>query len=319
MVKIHSIHIALKFLYVAVQIYKGFFCTMFSYKYTVLELMHAGCLGFKSYKTAKQLKGSSLFTYEDNELQINEKKSPAAPKKEAENKNEDAANIEEKRTYKLNKSYVKKKLFAFFNLKCTRKFCKFVTITFPCGTSDNTAHKLLNIFTTRLRKKYDFKDYLWVAERQKNDTLHFHMVINKFMPIKEINNFMRVSINNLIKKGEIERGNGDFLNYNGIDISKKIGTNLQMAKYMTKYITKNKTTSERLLNYCSISISRLFTSQVFTDTELQNLEDSALIKVNKNKIFGNDFIDFYGVKIIKQDIVFKELFEINEFIYNLQE
>lgn len=279
--------------------------------------MHAGCLGFKSYRSNKKLKGSSCFIYEDGEIQIPEKKEVASKKKKEKKEQIKIEKEETKRYYKINKSYIKKRMFAFFNLKATRRFCKFITVSYPEGTEDDTCHKLYNIFMTRIRKKYKFVDYVWVTERQQNGTLHFHMLVNRYLPIWEINNYMKIAINNLIEKNEIQYKNGDWLNYNGVDLSKKVGTTKAMAKYITKYVTKNTTTSTRLANYCSITVSRLFSSQIFTIEELEKLEYTDKIKINKNIFFSNEFIDYYLVEVKNLNFVFKELFKINEIIYNL--
>ena len=94
------------------------------------------------------------------------------------------------RTYKLNKPKIRRKINAFFNLRATREFCAFYTITFPAGISDDDAYRLFNIWQTRCRKAFGLSSFLWVAERQKNGTLHFHLLTNSRMPIKEVNGFM---------------------------------------------------------------------------------------------------------------------------------
>jgi hypothetical protein len=38
--------------------------------------------------------------------------------------------------------------------------------------------------------KAGLSTYLWVAERQKNNTIHFHLLTNDFMEIRIVNEFM---------------------------------------------------------------------------------------------------------------------------------
>ena len=116
---------------------------------------------------------------------------------------------------------------------------------------------------------------------------------------------MRVSINNCIKSGKIGRNNQEYLNYNGVNISKNISTNATISNYMTKYMTKNQTTAYRLLSYCSQSISALFTSQIITEEQLDIYEQRGSIEKEPQIFFRNDFIDFYLFKFSKEKEEFR--------------
>lgn len=288
---------------------------MFKFQYTVLELINSGLLAHKTSFNPDRFRGSASFKYENEEVYI---KKELKTKKDICDKKENKRTkevTEEKKLHRLNKSFVKRKLFAFFNLNKTRKFCKFWTITFPAGTQDDICYKLFNLWLTRCRQNCELKDYLWIAERQKNDTIHFHLCLNIYMPIKIVNEYMRISINNCIKSGEIKRESKDFLNYNGVNVSKNIKSNTTIAKYMTKYMTKNETTGYRLLSYCSQSISALFTSQIITEKQLEMYEQRGSIEKEPQIFFRNDFIDFYLFKFSKEKEEFAELFALNESIY----
>lgn len=63
-------------------------------------------------------------------------------------------------------------------------FLTFVTLTLPSKQmhDDNFIKRhLLDKFITILRKKYNVKLYLWVAEPQVNGNIHFHILIDKFI------------------------------------------------------------------------------------------------------------------------------------------
>ncbi len=100
---------------------------------------------------------------------------------------------EEKKSYRLNKSKVKKKCHALSRLEKSKKFLAFYSISFPVGLPDENAYKIFNTWLTRCRRNSGLKTYLWVAERQKNGTVHFHLLTNDFMPIKQVNDYMTVN------------------------------------------------------------------------------------------------------------------------------
>ena len=133
------------------------------------------------------------------------------------------------------------------------KMLYFWTITFPENTTDDTAYILLNKWLTRLRTEKMLKEYLWVGERQENNTIHFHMVINQKMNVQKANKYMRASIMHRINKGEIIYDRIAAMRYNGVDIAKdrktKRVTNFakqnkekSLSNYLTKYVTKNNRT-----------------------------------------------------------------------------
>jgi len=92
-----------------------------------------------------------------------------------------------KRVYRLNKSKVRKKCYAMCRLKKSKEFMAFYTITFPQGLTDELCYKLFNTWLTRCRKSAGLTSYLWVAERQKNGTIHYHLLTNDYMKIGEVN------------------------------------------------------------------------------------------------------------------------------------
>lgn len=65
----------------------------------------------------------------------------------------------------------------------------FVTLTLPSRQihSDNQIKsELLNQFLIEIRKRYRVKNYIWRAEKQKNGSLHFHILVDKFIPYQEL-------------------------------------------------------------------------------------------------------------------------------------
>lgn len=60
----------------------------------------------------------------------------------------------------------------------------FVTLTLPSKQQHSDQYikrNLLNSWLTTMRSKYNMKAYVWKAEAQENENLHFHITTNRFM------------------------------------------------------------------------------------------------------------------------------------------
>lgn len=232
----------------------------------------------------------------------------------------------EKKKYKLNKVKVRSKIYAFANVAKSRKKLNFWTITFPEGLKDKYCYKYFNTWLTRLRYECKLKSYLWVAEQQKNDTTHFHMIVNQYINVSTANTFMKETLLNGHKKKEYKYNLNAIENYNGVDIDKdrktkrvvnfaEIKRQKTLANYLSKYVTKNDTQHERLTWHCSRDISQLFTSAIITraNTKIFNV----LFEIDLyNPCFAVDFISGVYAKQ-PPEFIFHSLDEINEAIYSL--
>ena len=107
-------------------------------------------------------------------------------------KKEEAKKATDVRKLTMNKPKVKAKIIAFSRAKIGSLKMKFITITFPSGFSDALCMKCLNTWLTKLRSITSSFEYLWVAERQGNGTLHFHLFTKTFFNIRVINFHMAV-------------------------------------------------------------------------------------------------------------------------------
>lgn len=214
-----------------------------------------------------------------------------------------------KKTYKLNKKKIRKKCLAFGSLEQSKKFLGFYSISFPLGILDQIARKILNIFLTKLREKFNLNNYLWIAERQKNKTLHFHLLTNQKMPIKEVNKEMAKTIDYYVSKKQASWGNSSFEKYNGVDLSysgkktkfyenkksekkENFKKNIKfLTKYLTKYITKQNQEWEFLPQHYSRSISNLATGYLLDTEEAELFEKNVLRSLEIFNIYSNDFCD----------------------------
>ena len=166
--------------------------------------------------------------------------------------------------------------------------------------------------------------YLWVAERQKNGTLHFHLITNNFMPIKKVNEFMRQCLRTQFDKGDLNCKLKIIEKYNGVDVDnlyhskrKKNNTNRlskmdaqrKLSYYLTKYISKNNVKSERLPWHCSRDSSALFISINYED--VTDLEIAQLIADNPEAVttYSEEFFTVHYFKFVPDDFHFNDLTE----------
>lgn len=186
--------------------------------------------------------------------------------------------VEKKPKYKIDKKEVGHRIRGYLNQLSGEKLLYFWTITFPNNTTDDIAYILLNKWLTRLRQEKMLREYLWIAERQDNGTIHFHMVINQRMNVQKANRFMRASIMHCINKGEIQYSRTAAMKYNGVDICKdrktKRVTNFAkqnkqkaLSNYLTKYVTKNDGKFIHLAWHSSRGYSNIITAVRFTWNE----------------------------------------------------
>lgn len=199
-----------------------------------------------------------------------------------------APKVQKVNNYRINKKEVSHRIRGYLNQMRGEKMLYFWTITFPLSTTDDTAYILLNKWLTRLRQEKMLREYLWIAERQQNNTIHFHMVINQKMLVQKANKFMRASIMHSINKGEIVYSRSDAMKYNGVDIAKNRNTRRvtnfakeksqkSLSNYLTKYVTKNDGSFQHLAWHSSRGYSNLITAVRFTYNEYSKGQTESLL------------------------------------------
>lgn len=212
-----------------------------------------------------------------------------------------------KPTYRLNKKKLRTRILVYADMMrrsvaWKKKELYFWTITFPKGTSDDLCYQLLNIWLTQLRQKKLLHSYLWVAERQQNGTIHFHVLIPHFMKIGVANKTMMISICSMVRKKKLGWNLAAAKRYNGVDIDKdrrnrKVVNFAEkkriraLYRYLVKYVTKNNTAMNRLCWNCSVDWSIPFSGMCFTRPELISFVDSP--EYLNLETFENDYIIFW--------------------------
>lgn len=206
--------------------------------------------------------------------------------------------------YTVNKKEVRQRLLGFINTQRGKKELYFWTVSFPMGTADPVAYQIFNIWLTSLRQYRILKNYLWVAERQENGTIHYHVAVPHKMPVQRANAMMRGTLKTFSKRGAIPFSVHQCKKYNGVDIAKnrktKKVTNFAVKKgsralvtYLTKYVTKNNTGFEHLAWHNSRGYSAIFTGVTFTVQEFkEQYKFHYFLHRDKSKWFETDYFFF---------------------------
>lgn len=296
------------------------------------QLSRLGLCVVKQKGNRSQLSGSSKFRCADNHIILKNWGENQHDKKQ-EPKKEIIKEIEEKpiKSYGLRKTKIRNKILNFFNLNASKKFCAFYSISFPVEISDEIGYKCLNTWLTRCRKECGLKSYLWVAERQKNGTLHFHLITHNYMAIRQVNEFMKQCLITQFSKGFLNCSYKVLEKYNGVDVDNlyhskkgrnknqrlsKADSTRKLSLYLTKYISKNDTKSNRLPWHCSRDISALFISINYQD--VTNLEIADLIQDNPEAVttYEKEYFTMHYFKFVPDDFHFKDLVDANNLIFD---
>lgn len=213
-----------------------------------------------------------------------------------------------------------------------------VTLTLPCQqfSSDKWIKRnLFNAFISYASKYFGMKNYVWRAEAQANGNIHFHIIIDVFIPYQRLRSvWNRICSNHGYTYNSVD---GKEANSTDVHSLKNIKDTL---KYMVKYCTKNDVSrrkiegalwgasdSLRKLGACIISASGSIQDNIVRLTNSGSLRYYAHerafivkehVKVMINKIGGirQHLIKHYrlycgqlkdSVKQIKEGLCLKEL------------
>ena len=245
-----------------------------------------------------------------------------------------------KKKYKLNKTKVRKKITALCRTDKAKSFLAFYSISFPMHANDSVIYTMFNKWLTNCRTRYGLMTYLWVAERQKNNTLHFHLLTTNRMDIQKVNKAMANAIDTEVKKGTCNWGSSDKYKYNGVDVESvqkpkkrqnetrasyryKLARRQNIDKreiyrwiswYLTKYVTKNDIVFEKLPWHCSRDVSSLFTSIVISDSDIEYYTNNLSDDMEEYKVYELENKVIYMFLKQQSDINYTYIDEINNII-----
>jgi hypothetical protein len=229
-----------------------------------------------------------------------------------------------KKAYAVNKREVRQRLLGYLNTGRGKKELYFWTVTFFVGTSDDLCYKIFNIWLTALRKYRMLREYIWIAERQENGTIHFHIAIPHRMDVHKANRMMAGTLKTFARRGELPASIHQCARYNGVDIAKNRKTkrvinfavkkgSRALANYLTKYVTKNDTKFSHLAWHNSRGYSQLFTGVTFTVEEFKKLAFGFFL--NRTRVVEvGDFAKFIPWLYCPPPLFEDHLYQLNSFI-----
>lgn len=218
----------------------------------------------------------------------------------------------------------------------------FLTLTLPCKqnhTDKEIKRECLNRFLIDICKNCDIKVWMWVAELQKNGNIHFHLLIDNYIPFVAISGVGDILYANsrakcIIYARQSKMSGIKVVNYaqllwnkhlnrlGYIDDFEKVYKHRQppttkvelvknenyMRSYLTKYITKEQKaniTGSRIIEGrlwgCSDSL-KLF-ENVTLPTPLIK-EVLPLVKDNSTYKYTDGFISYFAVNVEHIDVLF---------------
>jgi hypothetical protein len=237
----------------------------------------------------------------------------------------------------------------------------FITLTLPScqvHSDDEIKSLLLNQFFVELRLRHKVKNYLWRAEKQKNGNIHFHVLVDKFVPWSDLRDRWNRICNKL---GYVDRYRDQMIAFHssGFKVRKELlskweykaqvkaykagkandwnspnSTDIhslykisKVKAYISKYCTKNDTNAEvngRLWG-CNYELTDIKGAVMELDYELKS-ELNEIIKEYKPKIYTSDYFSvIYISSQTLQQTKYKRLFDIfsqymlSAFNYNIQQ
>ena len=207
----------------------------------------------------------------------------------------------------------------------------FVTLTLPAKQmhTDKELHAMcLNRFVETVKRKYGVVNYLWRAEKQKNQNLHYHLIIDKYIHWFDVqknwNNLMNAtgyievykknqqefhkegfkvrsekvkfwSVESQ-KKAYLKGVKEDWQNPNSTDIHKPYKIN-NIVKYISKYVTKSD-----LVDELEMLKSQLDNGSMELE-EYENIKCELLKKIDAEKIEGRVWGCSDSLKELKDPII----------------
>lgn len=225
----------------------------------------------------------------------------------------------------------------------------FITLTLPAKqqhTDKEIINTCLNQFIVEIKKYHNVSNYVWRAEKQGNGNIHFHMLIDRFIPWWELRNRWNRIVNKLGYVDKFQEKHGhETPNSTDIHSTKKIEN---IHAYLTKYLTKDENTqrtnemesqiqvhteNEPDDNYnqqtgriwgCNQKLSEARGCSVDIDWETSN-ELQAIVKNSKARLYETDYfkviyIDFRDLSRFGAPQLFKYFsnYLIEHFNFNQQ-
>lgn len=136
-----------------------------------------------------------------------------------------------------------------FNPTTNREFTfriNFITLTLPAQQGTRTdkeiKSKVLDPWIKKARRRFNLKNYVWRAERQKNGNIHFHITSDCYIPYDQLRDTWNDNLEALGFITEFEKKNGHrHPNSTDVHATRSIKN---LAAYLVKYTCKGHDTPE---------------------------------------------------------------------------
>jgi hypothetical protein len=236
----------------------------------------------------------------------------------------------------------------------------FITLTLPSHqihTDNEIKDQCLNQLLVELRKRYQVHNYVWRAEKQKNGNIHFHLLVDRFIPWSELRDRWNRIVNKL---GYVDRYRDEMRRFHseGFQVREKLleqwsyksqvraykagkandwaspnSTDIHavhkvrdIKRYVSKYATKDEENGEvtgRMWG-CSESLSQIKGGQIEIDSqvfdELNKIVDEGKARVYQGDHFSVIYINIQSVQHIGCRTLFQHFasYMLHTFNYSIQ-
>ena len=126
------------------------------------------------------------------------------------------------------------------------QYISFITLTLPSKqkhTDKEVKKDLLNWFLIRIKRDFGVTIFLWKAESQNNGNIHFHILVNRFVPWREIRDTWNDCLDKYGYIADFEKNHGhrdpNSTDIHGLYKDKKGDKVGNIAAYLAKYMSKN--------------------------------------------------------------------------------
>lgn len=171
-------------------------------------------------------------------------------------------------------------------------FCT-TTLSAKQQHEDNEIKRIiLNTFIINVQKQCGVKHYFWRAETQKNGNLHFHFILDKYIPARKIQYYWNLAQENLDYVSRFEKVFGHRQPPSTHIV--KCDSLRKAASYISKYLSKSgesRKVKGRIWG-CSDGLRGVTAMTVYDDSEFARLEST--LKAYQNiRQFHDKFVHVY--------------------------
>jgi hypothetical protein len=149
-----------------------------------------------------------------------------------------------------------KTVYSFSKKKKYNYKVGFITLTLASAqqhTDRVITEQLLHQFLVEAKQKWRVSRYVWKAEYQRNGNIHYHLLVDRYIPYVELRNCWNRIQNKL---GYIDRAvykSSDY-SYNSTDIHSLYNVR-DISSYITKYMSKSAVKSVSRVSHASINLA----------------------------------------------------------------